>query len=594
MVTSFRLPIPGSRYRILYWSLWFATLTGLAQALFIFVGRAATGRHIHVSDDVVWMAPVANAAFFGVAGLVLHFATRKLDRSIALGISWAVFVILAGLGPAMIVQKLHPAAAFLLLAGIAIQTGRLVRARAERVDAFIRKTVPVLVAIVTVAGVGQYGVREFRARRAEAALPQTAAGAPNVILIVLDTVRAASLSLYGYGRETSPNLDRLAAGGVTFDHALSTSSWTLPSHATMFTGRLPHEFSADWLTPLDDTHQTLAEALAGEGYATAGFVGNLHYVAASSGLNRGFIRYSDFPRSPKTLLQHSWSIRPLLHEVRLALGDESRLVNKPAADINTEFLSWLDDRPAGRPFFAFLNYFDAHQPYLPPPPFDTRFGNGGPMPDLSRRQSWNQAEIQRSMDAYDGNIAYIDTQLGRLIDDLSARQLLDNTLLVITSDHGELFGEHHVFDHGNSLYRAVLEVPLVIRLPAKIPSGRRVSRPVSLVDLPATILSLAGTSSAASFPGRPLTRYWVESSATPEPESPLFGDISKGINLPPWQPVSKGRMRTVVLDGVQYFLNGDGSEELYDFDHDPQETTNLIDRPEMQAKLAAARRAIGR
>lgn len=578
--------------QILLWSLWFAALTGLAQASIIFVTRLLTGEHIHVSDHVVWMAPAANAIFFGLAAMGVSVATRRLDRRTALAIASGVFVVLSGAGPALIIQKLHPAASFVLLAGVAIQTGRIVRVHADRVDGFIRKTVPLLVASVAIAGFSLYGVREFRARRAEAALPQAAAGAPNVILVVLDTVRAASLSHYGYDRDTSPNLGRVAAGGVTFNHAFSTSSWTLPSHASMFTGRLPHEFSADWLTPLDEEHRTLAEALSAEGYATAGFVANLLYGTSSSGLSRGFMRYRDFPRSIKTVLQHSWSVRPLLNRVRAAVGDKGRLLGKPAADINTEFSDWLDSRPSGRPFFAFLNYFDAHQPYLPPPPFDTKYGNGGPMADMARRQSWNAAEIQRSMDAYDGLVSYIDTQLGRLVDDLSARQLLDNTLLVITSDHGELFGEHDVFDHGNSLYRPVLEVPLVIRFPSKVPSGVRITGPVSLVDLPSTILALSGASSAASFPGRPLTRHWIQSSSPAEPEPPIFADISKGINLPPWQPVSKGRMRSVLLDGVQYFLNGDGSEELYDFENDPHELTNLISRPEMQAKLAAARQAV--
>jgi arylsulfatase A-like enzyme len=512
-----------------------------------------------------------------------------MARTTAIGVAWAVFIFLAGFGPALIAPKLHPAASVVLLAGVAIQSARLVRSRADRVDALIRRSLPAVLLVAVLAGLGQVGVQEIRARRAEASLPAAAAGAPNVVLIVLDTVRAASLNLYGYERVTSHHLDEFAGNGVIFEHAFATSSWTLPSHASMFTGRLPHEVSADWLTPLDGTHQTLAETLAGRGYSTVGFVANVLYATEASGLNRGFQRYSDFPRSLTTVIRQSLLVRPLVNRVRDAMGDTDPLVRKTAEDVTTEFSDWLDARQTERPFFAFLNYFDAHQPYRSPPPFNT---TGGRTPDLSKRRTWSAQEIQRSRDAYDSAIAYVDEEVSSVIDHLRDLNLLDNTLIVITSDHGEQFGEHGLFDHGNSLYRAVLEVPLVMRLPSRIPAGLRVPAPVSLVDLPATILGLVAPDAAAALPGRSLAQHWTPSLSASVLPAPAISDISKGINLPAWVPVSKGRMRSVVLDGVHYILNGDGSQELYDFVNDPGETNNLIERADMQGKLAAARHAL--
>jgi arylsulfatase A-like enzyme len=362
----------------------------------------------------------------------------------------------------------------------------------------------------------------------------------------------------------------------------------------MFTGRLPDEVTADWLAPLDDTHRTLAEALADQGYVTVGFVANVLYATEASGLNRGFLRYSDFPRSVATVIRQSLLVRPLVNRIRDAFGDTDPLVKKTAAAVTDEFSAWLDGRRPQRPFFAFLNYFDAHEPYRSPVPFDTKFGNGGPMPDVSKRPSWSPQEIQRSQDAYDGTIAYTDQEVARLIDGLRSRQLLDNTLIVITSDHGEQFGEHGLFDHGNSLYRHALEVPLVLRFPSSIPGGLRIQEPVSLVDLPATILGFVDRNAAVTFSGQSLERHWAPSLSAAEVAAPVFSDISKGINLPASVPISKGRVRSVVLDGVHYILNGDGSEELYDFDRDPAETRNLIDRPDMKGKLEAARRSISR
>ena len=335
----------------------------------------------------------------------------------------------------------------------------------------------------------------------EGSRPLPPPGSPNVLLIVLDTVAAGHLSLHGYERPTSPTLDGLARRGIRFDRVQATSSWTLPSLASAFTGRWPHELSVGWLTPLDATHPTLAEYLGSRGYATAGFVANTFYCGSDTGLGRGFTVYRDyiFPE----LSAFKWAAlinRPLegmrsIHEFmrqRLKAVFLQGLLStfdagnrKPASAVNREFLDWLSvRRQPERPFFAFLNYYDAHYPYKLPEGSIHRFGA---RPRTEREidliEYWRaggQARLSVREDAfvrdcYDDCIADLDEQLGRLIDELGRRDILDQTWLIVTADHGESFGEHPgVFGHGTSLYQTQLHVPLVI-IPPRGTSPRVVS-----------------------------------------------------------------------------------------------------------------------
>jgi len=575
---------------ILRCALWFAVLLGIGQALFATIARLA-GHLILISPDVIWMAPMANAVVFGFAAIGVRLITRRLDRTRANGVALTVLVLLSLLGPFLMVHRLWPLATLTLSCGLAIQAGRMLRERIELLDALIRRTLPWLISLCIALGLVLHLSNNGLERRAEASLPLVAPNAPNVILIVLDTVRAQNLSLYGYQRRTSPHLDEFARNGAVFEHALSTAPWTLPSHASFFTGRLPHELSADWSTPLDATQPTIAEAFTSRGYLTAGFVGNLQYTAAVTGLNRGFIHYSDFPLSAQMLVQNSWIAREMVETIHRLTGAPDPGLRKSAVDVNHEFLAWIALHPR-KPFFAFLNYFDAHAPYRAPPPIDKIFGGGVLQPDITDRRKWSKEKIQWLINDYDGALAYLDEQVGILLDTLRARHLLDNTIVVITSDHGEQFGEHGLFEHANSLYRPLLQVPLVVWFPAVVPAGLRISTPVTLLNLPATILALAGVTTASIFPGHSLTEYWNSSPHTEQPGSPLFAEVSKGLNLPDWLPVSKGPMQSVVVGGMHYIRNGDGREELYDFLQDVAEEEDLASRPNAGAALRQARLAL--
>ena len=421
-------------------------------------------------------------------------------------------------------------------------------------------------------------------------LPTVEAQAPNVLLIVMDAVRAQNLSLYGYHRPTTPNLERLAKSGVVFERAIASAPWTLPSHASMFTGRWHHELSTNWTTPLDQTYPTQAEVLREHGYLTGGFVANTEYCSYEMGLNRGFMHYDDHLHGLGAVIESSGFFQTLQrnYKLRHLLNDFELPGRKPANIINEEFLHWLAHR-GEQPFFAFLNYYDAHDPYLPPEPFDQMFGpvirRGNPWlyPDFE----WTPEQVQVEMNAYDGAIAYIDQQIGILLDQLGRQGHLENTLVMIVSDHGEQFGDHNLMGHGNSLYIQSLRVPLMMIFPAHIPANKRISSPVSMRNLPATVLDLLGQSNEAGFPGQSLTRYWVESPSI------ILADGDKilsemmytpGLQIPEG-PLRKGDMRSLVRGQYHYILNGDGSEELYDIERDPEEFKNIESSEEVQNEL---------
>lgn len=411
---------------------------------------------------------------------------------------------------------------------------------------------------------------------------------PNVVLIVLDTVRAKSLSLYGYERSTTPNLNRFAQQGVVFDSAIAPSPWTLPSHASMFTGRYPHQLSTGWYSPLDDIYPTIAEVLRAHGYKTAGFVSNITYCSYEQGLNRGFQHYEDYPISLGQLVLSVSLLRYLTSSdtLRNLVGYHEMLNRKSAQEITDRFLAWVSRQNTQQPFFAFLNYFDAHEPYLPPQPYDRLFGPKRP-PDIefahlpafvTRRDKWrlSDRQIQYELDAYDGAIAYMDAEIGRLLEELEKQNQLSDTIVLITSDHGEQFGEHDLYNHSNSLYRPLVEVPLLIVPVDEVGSGVRVAEPVTLCDLPATICDLVGIEPQTIFPGNSLQSYWHPDLQLRDSPSLVLSELeTKGEPVPFWYPVAQGDMQAIVAEGMFYIRNGDGSEELYDFFNDPEEMEDL-------------------
>lgn len=561
-------------------------LTGLAESALLAFARDALHRLTHVNPQALWMAPVTYTAVFALLAVPFALFGRRRPRGHWLAALVAVLGFLSAFSVILLATGLYLWARAAVAAGVAARLATLAPRHRRLLDRLAPRVAGALALLVLLLGAGYNAVAWGREHRALASLPASRAGAPNVLLLIWDTVRASSLGLYGYPRPTTPFLLELATRGVTFDQAFSTAPWTLPSHAGIFTGRWAHELSAGWRTPLNGRWPTLAEALENDGYATAGFVANTHYTAAESGLARGMAHFEDFGLTPGDFLMSTALGRVISYgrPLRNLIGSYEIPGRKTAPRLDADFLRWLDRRPAGRPFFAFLNYYDAHVPYLPPEPYLARFRTQDPArrnPLIWEGWKMKPAEVRAELDAYDASIAYLDAQLRVLTDSLRARGLLDNTILVVTSDHGEEFGEHGVFTHGNSLYVPALHVPLLVVAPGA-PRGLRVDAPVSLRELPATILHLAGARSARSLPGESLARFWTAPAGAAD--EPLIAEVGHATGLPARYPVSVGDMRSVFAGGYHLIRNADGREELYDLRRDPLETRDLAPAARAPAK----------
>jgi len=599
----------GPRVRppvFVWYAAWFGALAGLSEAAHLSIRHLVEHQPRGFGWDIARLGPLASTLSFALLALVwvalLAVATRGRPAAIRLRPAVFVLAFFASYGVLQASDfRLARYAVLLLCAGLAATVARGAGGNGPRFRRLVRVSTPVL-ALALAAGVGTALLTHpaVAERRALAALPQARAGLPNVVLIILDTVRADALGLHGYTRATTPNLDAWADSGVVFDRAISTAPWTLTSHASMFTGRLPHEMNADFRVPLDDADRTLAEALAGHGYATAGFVANMGYASRLSGLARGFARYEDFPLALGRFLTTAWLPRWLVNDVlpldveRWAGADTpSEFGKKFGEQVTDAFLGWVPGGD-GRPFFAFLNYMDAHTPYIPPAPFDSMFVRPGmDLSPVARHPENSVEEMLGQRALYDGAIAYLDREIGRIFEDLRSRGVLDHTLVIVTSDHGEQFGEHGLIGHGDSLYWPVLHVPLVMVFPDRLPAGTRIAAAASLRDLPATVLDLLGFGLIEAFPGRSLARHWrTPPGGRASSDALAFSHVSVVPIARPWEPSFEGPMASLVVGDLHLIEDGEGGHELYDVARDRAQSTDLSERPELAARMAILRASL--
>ena len=392
---------------------------------------------------------------------------------------------------------------------------------------------------------------------------------PNVLVLVMDTARADRCSFLGYERPTTPRLDELARDATVFRDAWSPSNWTGSAHASLFTGlRTEHhgfqEGTRDYLGTAPDT---LAGRLAAAGYATACFSNNT-IVAPEFGLVRGFEKY---------VPMFAQQVRPL---------PWARQTHEQAAD-------WAAaQEKAGRPFFLFINDVEPHLPYDPPEDVSARFLRGSPPAadvaagrryEYPRSMAYNLgveelSEPRRGIlsDLYDGEMAGLDAEIGTLLDRLRESGLLDSTLVVIVSDHGENLGEHHLFEHGLGLHRTLCRVPLLVRGPGGFRGGRVVEDVVRLEDVLPTVLeacgvglpaNIDGISLAHDLPGRvaravqPLQVRWRDRVVE------QFGAAGTAKLFRACESAYDGRFHLIRWS--------DGAEELFDVRADPGETRNV-------------------
>jgi len=589
---------------ILLVAIWIGLTAGFFDLGLMVLKKRLTGEgFFRLSDHFPWVIPTGVGVLVLLAGTALALIACGRRRTISMG---TVVGLLSFMGFLDVCARLPLElwASLLLSAGLAAQSARVASARREPFLRLVRWTSPMLVSAVLVVLLVTVGHRSWTEYRALGSVPPPAVDARNVLLIVWDTVRAANLSLQGYSRRTSPNLEQLASRGVRFERAFATAPWTLPSHSSFFTGRWPHELTADWRVPLDETYPTLAEYLAARGYDTAGFVANLDYCSRETGLSRGFAHYEDYPIEPWDIFTRYLGVGTRIDFLTPAsvvnrllktyLGDtydvipRSREHAKDAAMVNQSFLAWLSwQKKRNRPFFAFLNYNDAHSPYEVPDRLTPAFGLR-PISYLDRLtlKSWDTldkshvsiAHVQMANDVYDDSIRYLDLRLGSLLDELLAREVLDNTLIILAADHGEHLGDHLLFSHGCSLYRQLVAVPLVIVEPRRVPAGRVVVEPVSLRELPVTVVDLLGLAQAAPFPGRSLARFWAGSEPGKATGSePLLMETGNPLGLTNQgrEPAAKGPMKSLIAGGLHYIRTADGAEELYNLTTDPEERSDL-------------------
>jgi arylsulfatase A-like enzyme len=565
----------------------FASFTALLEGAVLAVA-ALMGTMLRLGEHVVWMAAITNTLVLLAVGLVLLAAGAAWTRARSARVVTFVFGLLAV--DAIIhrlpgAERADDAAKWLLAAGVGSVIARAAHAALLRGRGRVPRVALAGALVIAVAGLLAAAHVPIRERIARAALGP-ARGGPNILLIILDTVRAKSLGLYGYARATTPNLERFARSGVVFNRAIAPSSWTLPSHATLFSGVYPTALTADWRAPFDDTHPVLAEVLAERGYLTAAFSANGSYANANTGLERGFARFEDFPVSASEAIRTASMLRSLTKQ--LGSGDvlrEGYTGRKSATVIRESFLDWLAGAPDDRPFFAFLNFFDAHDPYMPAAPFDTLYGPVRPLPEI-RWGTPPSVELTTAWrDDYDRAITFIDHELGALFMELERRGILDETIVIVTADHGEMIGEQEFMRHGTTLHLSTLHVPLLIRYPLRTPGGLRVAEPVTLRDVPATVLELAGVPSAP-LPGNSLAPLWTGGAP---PNSTIASEVRKGVRIPNRYPSSDADLQSLIAGGAHYIRDSKGREELYRFESDPDERENLVGDPDAARELDTLR-----
>lgn len=412
---------------------------------------------------------------------------------------------------------------------------------------------------------------------------------PNIVLIVMDSVRADHLSSYGYYRVTTPNIDKLTKQGVLFENAFSPATWTPPSHASIFSGKYPFQHKTIGKNIyFKDEETSITEILSCNGYETFGIT-HCAILASKNGFNKGFQKYIN---TSETSLVSSRFIRENFKD---AIRTLIKGLDSHTYRINEITKRLLSNRPfKEKPFFLFINYFNCHTPYNPPRPFKKKFS--AHHHDLDSRKlrarvnyiasgkglyaflkeelliSPREWEVVES--CYDGELAYLDCRIGELFEFFRSEGILNNTLLIITSDHGEYFGEHGLFGHIFGLYDELLHVPLIMVYPDEIPKGTRISNIVSTIDIFHTIMDLVFIKKPKNKLGKTLCPF----------EDRRFHDfilaeseyeVSKeNACMPRIHALS--RCKCIRTASYKYINSPDlGEEELYDLREDPSERVNV-------------------
>jgi arylsulfatase A-like enzyme len=563
---------------------------------------AVYGLHVARSRDLVGLASFAAAALIalavirdlggtakrqGLAGqpLVVSFALIYSSSASETSFRWPVAILFA-----------VATAALVLGAGIAFRAlrSRLAPRQALR-DAVVAASILGLVfgpnLLSTPPKAGNFPMYSA-----------TAAGKPNIVLVTLDTVRADHMGIYGYGRANTPNLRAFAQGATFYSNFIAASSITLTSHASIFTGLYPQSHGAYRIAPdfpkgrpLPDTIPTAAAQLDAAGYRTMAVVANRYYMRPEWGLERGFQYVSVGCPVVMISTNHAFLLRNPVRRHLLTFNGISQDLDAytwGADEVNRQAFDLLEQAARKQtPFFLFLNYMDAHSPYIVPPPYSQRYPGRDPSftgADYSPLEFSVDDEgtplsprvRDHLVSQYDGAIAYLDAQLGALVARLKHLGIYDNTLIIITSDHGEALGEKGFISHDVSTSQSQVHVPLIVKYPHQV-AADRVDTLASHVDLMPTMMEVAGLPIPSGVEGISLLHARTETSRVIVAE--CHSDLSNHSHY--------RRLEYSLFSGPMKFVySPKGGLALYDLATDPEENHNLYRAADpaaaaLQAKL---------
>ena len=607
------------------------------------VGERIGWHSLMVSRHVSWMVPLTAplviaplAVSLVWPALALSAWRQRRGRSLpSSGLvrtwGWAGTVLgtLFILGPILATRSLHLLAAAALALGLGFRLSRALVSPTSGWRRFLYLGAGIIIVALPTSLFIQWNAIVSRPKLVST---QSAASSPNLIWIVLDTLSATHMSLYGYDRPTTPELEAWAKKGVTFEMARSAAPWTLPSHVTMFTGLWPFEHDARVDRAYRGSSPTLAEHLSAQGYQTAGIVANVRMCNLAYGVGRGFDDYVDEPGNVEISLRsmmYNSALGSLLMRVfqKIGLpvpGPAPFGLERPAREITADAWAWLNRAaPNGpgetsgphRPFFLFLNLMDTHGPYMPSSEAAGRFWTGPkasktlatPATGWKAQKACDNAppeqrdecdrrllEVRRMLAGlYDECIYGVDAELGRFLGRLRAEGRLEKTWVVITADHGEHFGEHHLFGHGASLYNEQTHVPLILIPPlaadeaspdgAASLRGRRVSVPVAQRNLPVTLTELLIPGAPNPFPGRSLAPCWSDNG--PMMVDPVLSQMEQpGLAGEDFAPNQGDKINSLIAENHVLIDRGSNRPELYAIE-DRQQQHNLADQPAQQPRI---------
>jgi arylsulfatase A-like enzyme len=606
----------------------FAIFTGLVEGcLLIFFQRLNWrnwGAMLHVSAPIIWISPLVDLALFASTVCLVSVAAKVFSRIPPFATTIFVLSFLAAYDWLTCIGRLRHWSCALLVFGIASVFTRWAARNEARTFRFCRRTAPTLVGFWMIAFAAIHLRSSWLENRHLAALPSSPSNQPNVLFIVLDTLRADHVSAYGYPRETSPTIDRLAREGALFENAIAPAPWSLPSHVSLLTGKYQFEHGIGDVPPMSVTglrapalngSPSLAEVLEQHGYRTGAFSANRTYFSANLGFSNGFSHFDDyydsvadcfvrtlygreFARVYLTRTDHSAVrrfVRWLGWESLLDKDDEGAApggtqgVRKRAPELNREVLHWIDHAQHDRPFFAMLNYFDVHHRYGGPVGYRGPWTQNQSVADGQRPTTDDATRFDEELiNSYDNGIKYDDAALDELLQALNSRGLLKNTLVVVTSDHGESLGEHHIAYHGEALYREQIYVPLVFWFPGRVPAGVRVPNVVTNASIPATVLNVLKLDPIADFKRPALDALWQhpavnENASAISEVAQIYPTAAEDLVSEKYVPTSmQGAMKSLTTERWQLITHERLGNQLYDYKADSHELEDVLHAPESQ------------